>query len=47
MTNKQAITVQKVLSNNVIIADHPIYKEVVLIGKGIGFNQKRDRKSVV
>lgn len=40
MTNKQAITVQKVLNNNVVIADHPIYKEVVLIGKGIGFNQK-------
>ncbi|MFZ3580127.1 glucose PTS transporter transcription antiterminator GlcT [Virgibacillus sp. DJP39] len=40
MINKQTITVQKVLNNNVIIADHPIYEEVVLIGKGIGFNRK-------
>ena len=28
------------LNNNVLIAEHPSYKEVVLIGKGIGFNRK-------
>ncbi|ASA19983.1 glucose PTS transporter transcription antiterminator GlcT [Paenibacillus donghaensis] len=39
-----SITVAKVLNNNVIIADHPQYSEVVVIGKGIGFNRKtRDR----
>ncbi|KLT18219.1 glucose PTS transporter transcription antiterminator GlcT [Neobacillus vireti] len=31
----------KVLNNNVLIAGHPSYEEVVLIGKGIGFNRKR------
>ncbi|MNO30752.1 PtsGHI operon antiterminator [compost metagenome] len=35
-----SITVAKVLNNNVIIADHPQYSEVVVIGKGIGFNRK-------
>ncbi|MFC3750048.1 glucose PTS transporter transcription antiterminator GlcT [Paenibacillus sp. GCM10012306] len=35
-----SITVAKVLNNNVIIADHPQYAEVVVIGKGIGFNRK-------
>ncbi|WP_310549700.1 glucose PTS transporter transcription antiterminator GlcT [Paenibacillus glufosinatiresistens] len=39
-----SLTVAKVLNNNVIIADHPQYAEVVVIGKGIGFNRKsRDR----
>lgn len=39
-----SITVGKVLNNNVIIAEHPQYAEVVVIGKGIGFNRKtRDR----
>ncbi|WP_379133245.1 glucose PTS transporter transcription antiterminator GlcT [Paenibacillus sp. sgz500958] len=39
-----SITVAKVLNNNVIIAQHPQYAEVVVIGKGIGFNRKmRDR----
>ncbi|SET87754.1 glucose PTS transporter transcription antiterminator GlcT [Paenibacillus sp. NFR01] len=39
-----SITVSKVLNNNVIIAGHPQYDEVVVIGKGIGFNRKtRDR----
>jgi len=39
-----SITVAKVLNNNVIIAEHPQYAEVVVIGKGIGFNRKsRDR----
>lgn len=35
-----SITVSKVLNNNVIIAKHPQYAEVVVIGKGIGFNRK-------
>ncbi|GAE04053.1 transcription antiterminator GlcT [Paenibacillus sp. JCM 10914] len=30
----------KVLNNNVIIASHPHHGEVVVIGKGIGFNRK-------
>lgn len=38
---EQELIVEKVLNNNVIIAAHPIYKEVVLIGKGIGFNKKQ------
>jgi transcriptional antiterminator len=33
--------VGKVLNNNVIIAEHPEYDEVVVIGKGIGFNRKQ------
>ncbi|MGX4583275.1 glucose PTS transporter transcription antiterminator GlcT [Paenibacillus chitinolyticus] len=38
------IEVVKVLNNNVIIAAHPDYREVVVIGKGIGFNRKaKDR----
>nr|WP_245251911.1 PRD domain-containing protein [Paenibacillus sediminis] len=32
--------VEKVLNNNVIIAKHPEYDEIVVIGKGIGFNRK-------
>lgn len=35
------LLIDKVLNNNVIIAEHPSYEEVVLIGKGIGFNRKR------
>lgn len=38
MTNLQ---IDKILNNNVLIAQHPSYQEVVLIGKGIGFNRKR------
>ncbi|WML50147.1 PRD domain-containing protein [Neobacillus sp. PS3-34] len=34
--------VKKILNNNVIIATHESYDEVVVIGKGIGFNRKRD-----
>ncbi|MEH7115090.1 PRD domain-containing protein [Neobacillus niacini] len=34
------LRVDKVLNNNVLIAEHPSYVEVVLIGKGIGFNRK-------
>ena len=31
------LIIEKVLNNNVLIAEHPSYGEVVLIGKGIGF----------
>ena len=34
------LKIEKVLNNNVLIAEHPSYGEVVLIGKGIGFNRK-------
>ncbi|KKK35969.1 transcriptional antiterminator [Mesobacillus campisalis] len=34
------LIVNKVLNNNVLIAGHPEFGEVVLIGKGIGFNRK-------
>ncbi|WP_339211298.1 PRD domain-containing protein [Aeribacillus sp. FSL K6-8210] len=33
--------VKKVLNNNVLIAGHDTFQEVVLIGKGIGFEKKR------
>ncbi|WP_121610207.1 glucose PTS transporter transcription antiterminator GlcT [Mesobacillus foraminis] len=36
------LVINKVLNNNVIIADHPEHGEVVLIGKGIGFNRKQN-----
>jgi transcriptional antiterminator len=35
------LQIEKILNNNVLIADHPSYQEVVLIGKGIGFNRKQ------
>jgi transcriptional antiterminator len=35
------LLIDKVLNNNVLIAEHSTYEEVVLIGKGIGFNRKR------
>jgi transcriptional antiterminator len=35
------LLIEKILNNNVLIAEHPSYEEVVVIGKGIGFNQKR------
>jgi transcriptional antiterminator len=35
------IEVKKGLNNNVMIADHPKFGEVILIGKGIGFNRKK------
>lgn len=35
------IEVAKVLNNNVLIARHESYGEVVLIGKGIGFDSKK------
>lgn len=35
-----SLQVAKVLNNNVIIAKHPQHDEVVIIGKGIGFNRK-------
>lgn len=34
------LLVKKALNNNVLIGKHPSYGEVVLIGKGIGFNRK-------
>ncbi|SDN10879.1 glucose PTS transporter transcription antiterminator GlcT [Sediminibacillus halophilus] len=43
----EQLMIDKVLNNNVVIAEHETYKEVVLIGKGIGFNRKPgDRISV-
>ncbi|GER67814.1 PtsGHI operon antiterminator [Weizmannia acidilactici] len=38
----ESFKVKKVLNNNVLIATHPRYEETVLIGKGIGFNRKKD-----
>lgn len=38
---EQEVIVEKALNNNVVIAKHPLYKEVVLIGKGIGFNRSK------
>jgi transcriptional antiterminator len=35
------LIVKKVLNNNVVIAVHDSYDEVVLIGKGIGFNRTK------
>lgn len=35
------LTVSKALNNNVVIAQDPVLDEVVLIGKGIGFNRKK------
>lgn len=35
------LQIQKVLNNNVLIGEHSSYGEVVLIGKGIGFNRKQ------
>ncbi|PLT31931.1 glucose PTS transporter transcription antiterminator GlcT [Bacillus sp. V5-8f] len=35
-------TIKKILNNNVVITDHPSHGEVILIGKGIGFNRKKD-----
>ncbi|HPP14917.1 MAG TPA: transcription antiterminator [Acetomicrobium flavidum] len=33
------LRVKKVLNNNALIAEHPVYNEVVLLGKGIGFKK--------
>ncbi|SFD00511.1 transcriptional antiterminator, BglG family [Bacillus sp. OV322] len=38
------IIINKVLNNNVVIASHPDHGEVVMIGKGIGFNRKKNDK---
>lgn len=35
------ITVKKILNNNVLIGDHVVFGEVVVIGNGIGFNRKK------
>lgn len=37
----EILTVEKVLNNNVVIARHESYKEVVLIGNGLGFGRKK------
>jgi len=37
-----SLLIKKVLNNNVLIANHLEYGEVVLIGKGIGFNRKQN-----
>jgi len=36
-----SLVVKKVLNNNVLIATHDMYDEVVLIGKGIGFQRTK------
>jgi len=41
---EQILTIEKILNNNVVIAHHDIYKEVVLIGKGLGFERKKGDK---
>ncbi len=38
---KEQLKVKKALNNNVLIATHPLYQEVILIGKGIGFAKKK------
>ncbi|WP_163539361.1 PRD domain-containing protein [Gracilibacillus sp. YIM 98692] len=38
---QKEMLVKKALNNNVLIATHPIYQEVILIGKGIGFAKKK------
>lgn len=38
---EEAFEVVKILNNNVLVASSPKYEEVVLIGKGIGFNRKK------
>jgi transcriptional antiterminator len=38
---QESFQIKKVLNNNVLIASHPDYDEVVLIGKGIGFGKKK------
>jgi len=38
---EKVLTVEKALNNNVVIAEDHVLDEVVLIGKGIGFNRKK------
>ncbi|MED0686462.1 glucose PTS transporter transcription antiterminator GlcT [Anoxybacillus ayderensis] len=38
---EQSFRIEKILNNNVLIASHRTYDEVVLIGKGIGFGKKK------
>lgn len=38
---EKELTVEKALNNNVVIAKDHVLDEVVLIGKGIGFNRKK------
>ncbi|GIN63892.1 PtsGHI operon antiterminator [Robertmurraya siralis] len=37
----EQLKVLKALNNNVLIGNHPTYGEVVIIGKGIGFNRQQ------
>lgn len=39
MTGEHYMKVIKVLNNNVVIANHNEHREVILVGKGIGFNK--------
>ncbi|KKI93896.1 PtsGHI operon antiterminator [Bacillus sp. SA1-12] len=39
---KESFQIKKALNNNVLIANHHSFGEVVLIGKGIGFGKKKD-----
>ncbi|MGM7720108.1 glucose PTS transporter transcription antiterminator GlcT [Metabacillus sp. Hm71] len=39
---KESFQIKKALNNNVLIAHHHSFGEVVLIGKGIGFGKKKD-----
>ncbi|WP_240666566.1 glucose PTS transporter transcription antiterminator GlcT [Longirhabdus pacifica] len=41
MTTHKQVKVKKILNNNVIIAEHEKFSEVVLIGNGIGFAKKK------
>ncbi|WP_058305653.1 glucose PTS transporter transcription antiterminator GlcT [Gracilibacillus massiliensis] len=38
---EEQMKVKKALNNNVLIATHPLYHEVILIGKGIGFGKSK------
>ncbi|WP_027408342.1 glucose PTS transporter transcription antiterminator GlcT [Anoxybacteroides tepidamans] len=38
---EKSFRIEKILNNNVLVASHPEYDEVVLLGKGIGFGRKK------
>ncbi|WP_044749421.1 glucose PTS transporter transcription antiterminator GlcT [Bacillus alveayuensis] len=37
-----SLIIKKILNNNVVIAKHDSFREVVVIGKGIGFGKKKE-----
>lgn len=37
-----SLIIKKILNNNVVIAKHDSFREVVIIGKGIGFGKKKE-----